>query len=304
MNMGLSFALHEITLVLFTTLAPAGSFSCCLLSAFGLVYPKYALRFDRVLWFAHGLSLLGLILSATHLGNPDNAVFVIMHAGTSPLSNEVIAAVVFYGICGVLWLFSFSSRSPQQRLFPVITFILRVGVILSGLIFIHTIAFAYNVPTIQSWSHLSVPLVLWCESIVGGCALTIFSLTRMAEADQQIEYLHTPPRSLLKYALLPSSLILVVLLIWQQLSWQPLHNGLRNLSSTFHLSFPATICAIILIMVGLLMLIAGTKRVSAIHGETLLETARLHTLPYAGLSLMFFGLFMTRFIFYFSWATQ
>ena len=90
-------ALNEITLVLFTTIAPAGVMGY-LTMALAIVLSRdeeRAAAISRYLVVPLVLAISGLIASATHLGTPANALYVITGIGRSPLSNEVVAAVAF-----------------------------------------------------------------------------------------------------------------------------------------------------------------------------------------------------------------
>ena len=90
-------ALNEITLVLFTTIAPAGVMGY-LTMALAIVLSRdeeRAAAISRYLVVPLVLAISGLIASATHLGTPANALYVITGIGRSPLSNEVVAAVAY-----------------------------------------------------------------------------------------------------------------------------------------------------------------------------------------------------------------
>ena len=106
---GLNNALGEITLVLFTTLAPSGVMAFILM---GLPLVRGGLnadvrqRIQRFLSIPLVTSMVGLVASATHLGNPANALYVFLGVGRSPLSTEVFCAVVFLALAGVYWLYS------------------------------------------------------------------------------------------------------------------------------------------------------------------------------------------------------
>ena len=65
----MDMALSEITLVLFTTIAPAGIMGCLVMAAFGLLADEQdAARASRFLVIPLVLVVSGLIASATHLG--------------------------------------------------------------------------------------------------------------------------------------------------------------------------------------------------------------------------------------------
>ncbi|MEG1517025.1 MAG: DmsC/YnfH family molybdoenzyme membrane anchor subunit [Raoultibacter sp.] len=171
---GLETALGEITLVLFTTLAPSGTVAFIIMSLVLLCAPldeAARRRINQFLCIPLVVTLVGLVASATHLGNPANALYVLLGVGRSPLSNEVFAAVFFLGLAGTYWLISF-SEAPRVRfqkgwLIPTV---------LAGLVLVSAIAFAYAADTIISWNTVYVPLSLWLNALVGGPILALASL--------------------------------------------------------------------------------------------------------------------------------
>ena len=88
MGFGFDAALDEITLVLFTTLAPSGTIAFMTMTGILL-----GARFDEGMRARMNLflciplvtSMVGLVASATHLGNPANALYGFMNVGSSPL---------------------------------------------------------------------------------------------------------------------------------------------------------------------------------------------------------------------------
>lgn len=108
-------ALNEITLVLFTSIAPAGVVGFIMMAwvAFSATDKARADAASRHLVIPLALAITGLIASATHLGTPANALYVISGIGRSPLSNEVVAAVAFLAIGGVYWIASFRDDMPK-----------------------------------------------------------------------------------------------------------------------------------------------------------------------------------------------
>ena len=179
--MGFSFAIEELPLVFFTTLAPVGAVSLIALSimvALGIFKPKTARRICQLKWIPLVLATLGLILSAAHLGTPANALYVFAGIGRSPLSNEVICTVVFLAFCGVDWLLSFAEKSHKLA-----ARILALCIVVSGVVFLYSIMFAYNVKTITTWSSVYVPLNLLLGAIVGGLILTQLVLMIAMQGD-------------------------------------------------------------------------------------------------------------------------
>lgn len=170
--MGLSYALQEITLVFFTTAAPGGIVACCFILLMNLskpeIYTQEKLR--RLLVLPYIASLWGLIASATHLGSPHNALYVLCGVGTSPLSNEVFAAVLFLGALNLYWLFSFSQKPLTGLLLT-----LKLISFFAGVLYLLGIAYAYQVATILSWRTSLVPLLLISSAFITGPALVIVS---------------------------------------------------------------------------------------------------------------------------------
>ncbi|WP_241963567.1 DmsC/YnfH family molybdoenzyme membrane anchor subunit [Gordonibacter sp. 28C] len=167
-------ALGEITLVLFTTLAPSGVVAFILMGLpllRGDLPVETRRRIDQFLSIPLVTSMVGLVASATHLGNPANALYVFLGVGRSPLSTEVFCAVVFLALAGVYWLYSFSQRprTGLQRAWMALAMV-------AGVVFVTSVAFAYSAETIVSWYTVYVPLNLWLNALVGGPLLAVVGL--------------------------------------------------------------------------------------------------------------------------------
>lgn len=213
MGTGFEFALGEISLVLFTTLAPSGAIAFVLMSlpllsarldggtcggegaqsggsgACGGAQPGGAVlpggdraRLSKLLCVPLIVAMVGLVASATHLGNPDNALYVIAGIGRSPLSTEVASAVAFLALAGVYWLLSFSQRFPLavQRVWLTLT-------ALAAAVFVWSVANAYGRETIPTWNLWEVPVALVLSSLVGGPAIALagFRAARFGAAEQR-----------------------------------------------------------------------------------------------------------------------
>lgn len=171
---GMAFALGEITLVFFTTLTPSGVVAALIMLA---VRRMRALSNDdrklieRKLYIPIIVSMVGLIASASHLGTPSNALYVLTGVGRSPLSNEVVSGVVFLALLGVYWYYSFSDR-PNETL----RLVWRICLYLTGIAFVTFIALAYSVESIISWNRGSVPVLLWLNALTGGPILALVGL--------------------------------------------------------------------------------------------------------------------------------
>ena len=163
---GFDTALGEITLVLFTTLAPSGAVAFMLMAVARLLSGAdegACRRIDKFLCIPIIVSMVGLVASATHLGNPANALYVFTSVGRSPLSTEVFCAVLFLLFAGVYWLYSFRLRPSRalQRAWLAVS--LPVGAL-----FVTSIAFAYAADTILSWNTPYAPVTLWLNALTGG----------------------------------------------------------------------------------------------------------------------------------------
>ena len=166
-------ALNEITLVLFTTIAPAGVMGY-LTMALAIVLSRDEERagaISRYLVVPLVLAISALIASATHLGTPANALYVITGIGRSPLSNEVVAAVAFLALGGVYWILSF--RDDLRRPFRVAWLAATAA---AGFVFVGYIAVAYSVPSVPTWNLPTAPLTLWLNALSSGPLVGLFGL--------------------------------------------------------------------------------------------------------------------------------
>jgi anaerobic dimethyl sulfoxide reductase subunit C (anchor subunit) len=164
----------RLALTLFTVLAPAGAIAYISMALVVLRGPERDERMKRLehyLIAPLAVCMVGLVASATHLGTPSNALYVLLGWGRSPLSNEVVAALVFLLLAGLHWLLSFSVRFP---------FLLaRIWLIITGIValrFVSMISVVYAIPTIPTWDNPLVPLSLWLLAFSTGPLLGIVSL--------------------------------------------------------------------------------------------------------------------------------
>lgn len=178
-------AWHEITLVVFTALAPSGILAC-VICALALMTPKRVgpqfdesarARLSHLVALPLAVSMVGLVASASHLGTPSNALYVLSGIGRSPLSNEVACCVLFTALMGLYWLYSFSAK---QRLWLCRIWLFII--MLVGLAAVVSISLAYSAETILTWSHWSVPVSLCCSAL-GGAPLLAFVTARLAKVN-------------------------------------------------------------------------------------------------------------------------
>lgn len=193
---GLDMAVTELTLVVFTTLAPAAAFGLVLCMAYLFFFAKNASEafvktFNTCLAFPLAIAMIGLIASATHLGNPENILYVFSGVFRSPLSNEVMCAVIFLACVGVYWLLSFSRQAHV-----LLNQVLRMCSIISGCIFIVAVAFAYSAPTIITWNLAYVPIELCLNALFAGPLIFLATIT-IAEYISKTDALEAKTKCLL-----------------------------------------------------------------------------------------------------------
>ena len=170
---GLYTAIHELPLVLFTTIAPSGAVAYAVLAALllsGRTRPEDVRRMEKVLGVPIVIVLGGLVASASHLGTPTNALYVLTRIGKSPLSNEMAAIVVFLGFASALWLYSF-AEAPNRAVKKSLLVLSLIG----SLVFLVCAGYAYSpfMSAIVTWALPTVPAGLVLTAIVGGPVLAL-----------------------------------------------------------------------------------------------------------------------------------
>ncbi len=281
---GMLTAFDEITLVLFTTLAPAGAMAYVLVALPLIVsgdrLPEEARRrLDRFLCVPVVVAMVGLVASATHLGNPANALYVITGFGRSPLSNEVVCGSVFLSAAGIFWLTSFSEGPGRIGVRGVVVAIISV----LGLVFVGVISLAYDASTILTWNTPYTPLTTWLNALSGGPLLAILTmrLARFYTAG------HKLGRALVALAALALVASVIVYGLWGSLLPE-LRNSLASAAELAPLFMPSIG---LFALLGIAALVLGFKAATW-HGEAPLW------LPITSTVLMLVAIFLMRFQFY------
>ena len=286
MGYGIQLAFNEMSLVVFTTLAPSGVVALMLMGMpllFGKVSGARAQRIDRFTGIPLVVSMVGLVMSATHLGNPDNVLYVFSRIGSSPLSNEVAAAVVFLALAGAYWLYSFARvpRAGARRA-------LMVALCCSGVAFLAFMALAYSAETIISWNTAYVPLNMILNGLVGGplIALLGFRTASFFEADRfaEIESFSKalPAMSLCGAAANAASMAL------QNAGLRFIENELSTATALVPAYSAVIVGFVVLCVIGASLCI-GSRGLSA---------KRAMVLCFVGCAFSLFGIFLTRMAFY------
>lgn len=282
MGSGFDTALSELTLVLFTTLAPSGALAFVLVALY-LVFAKIEeddrRKIDKMLILPLTVSMVGLIASSTHLGNPANALYVFLGVGRSPLSTEVFFAVIFLLLAGLYWIYSFSTRT-----IPTLQKAWLLAIATASLAFITAVAFAYSARTIVGWSSVFTPINLWLNALVGGPLLAL--LTFQLSGHKKIAET--------KYAGILCAISVAALLV-NMLSMLVQNTGLESIGNS---------CTSATTLISVYPLfIAGFVVLGLIAQILFLASIKRKTLPSLKMSilacvLVFLGIFLTRFAFY------
>ena len=290
MASGFAFALSEISLVLFTTLAPSGAVAFALMGASlhrGTLDADVRESISKLLCIPLIVTMVGLVESATHLGNPDNALYVIAGIGRSPLSTEVASAVVFLALAGVFWLLTFSRRFPlaAQRIW--------LGVAqLAAVVFVATVAFAYWQETIATWHLWEVSAALCLNSLVGGPLLALFGL-RAAKAPVS--------RASAKGLLVVEGVALaanIAVYALQCIDLAAMRNAMASVSDLAP-GFPVFVAAFaVLCAAGCALSARAGEKPADGAGSVGSGTCRLLVMSGGGCLLAFAGIFLMRFAFY------
>lgn len=143
------------------------------IAAFGLTSSRDNLAgaASRYLVIPLTLVITGLIASATHLGTPANALYVVTGIGRSPLSNEVAAVVAFLALGGIYWLAAFRDDWTTTRRRLCLTIVTIAAVVAC-----QAIAYAYAVDTVPTWNLPLMPASLWLGAIPCGVSVGLLTL--------------------------------------------------------------------------------------------------------------------------------
>lgn len=170
MEMGLA----EMPLALFSTFAPMGAGAFAVLAIAFLTTTFDAdetKRIDRMTLIPLCFAAFGFVASFFHLANPGNVFGVFAGTGTSPLSNEIVAGVVFLVAAIVYWVVAMTGKlsGGARKGFATV-------VALLGIVFAAFTGAAYMIDTIVSWNTVFVPLEMVGFALVGGGAVGVMTL--------------------------------------------------------------------------------------------------------------------------------
>ena len=164
----------ELPLALFTTLAPigAGAFIALAVAFFTTKFSDEQLKkIDRMTTIPVVVLVAGFICAFFHLASPMHAFGVFAGLGASPLSNELLAGVVFAVLAIVYWIVALAGKLDEgaRKGFAAVVAVMAV-------VFACFTGAAYMMETIASWNTPMVPVAVLGFSLLGGVSLGVLVL--------------------------------------------------------------------------------------------------------------------------------
>lgn len=164
----------ELPLALFTTLAPigAGAFIALAVAFFTTKFSDEQLKkIDRMTTIPVVVLVAGFICAFFHLASPMHAFGVFAGLGASPLSNELLAGVVFAVLAIVYWVVALAGKLGEgaRKGFAAVVAVMAV-------VFACFTGAAYMMETIASWNTPMVPVAVLGFSLLGGVSLGVLVL--------------------------------------------------------------------------------------------------------------------------------
>jgi anaerobic dimethyl sulfoxide reductase subunit C (anchor subunit) len=233
--------------------------------------------------------IIGLVASATHLGNPANALYLFRGVGRSPLSTEVFCAVLFLFFGGIYWLQTFASkpRPLLERVWLVIT-------ILSALVFLISMSLAYSTRTILSWYTAFVPVIMISNAFAAGPILAMLTLRLAGCSQDNPAYGRRKGHiGLAMFATSSAAAVLTcILTLFQARSLMQLQTAVLTGADLAVWLFAAA--AVFLICAACSGLLTGTVALGAPSSRSVTQTVRL----FVGCILSFVGILALRLAFH------
>ncbi|AJJ11435.1 DMSO reductase anchor subunit family protein [Yersinia rohdei] len=168
--------MHELPLVFFTVLGQTA------VGLFALVWLSSKLGLTTELQLKHAniigliLMMVGLVIGTLHVGQPMRAMNMLLGAGRSPMSNEILLSSLFVALaCGTVFFSVIVKNS-------VLAALCNVAAVIFGLAFAWSITQVYQLNTVPNWDTSYTSLQLWMTVLVGGGAFAILTGARQLGA--------------------------------------------------------------------------------------------------------------------------
>ncbi|GAB2664023.1 dimethyl sulfoxide reductase anchor subunit family protein [Vibrio panuliri] len=160
--------MHELSLVFFTFLAQT-AVGIVTLSTFGFLIGKVERSgHEKALWGAFVALALGGIASLTHLGQPLRALNALGAIGQSPMSNEIIATILFGGLLFAA-IVCMKFRQGSNTVKAVSLFSTFAGVVL-----VHTIPTIYTIESVTAWNNIYTTIYMVLTALIMGATIVFF----------------------------------------------------------------------------------------------------------------------------------
>jgi anaerobic dimethyl sulfoxide reductase subunit C (anchor subunit) len=118
---------------------------------------------DRALLAIGPVLVLGLVASLFHLGNPLNAYRAVANLGSSWLSREILASVLFTGVGGLFAIMQWRKFST----FAVRSVIALIAAVI-GLFAIYSMGQVYLLPLQPAWNTVATPVQFFATTLLLG----------------------------------------------------------------------------------------------------------------------------------------
>ena len=180
--LGLDFALNDICLAAFTTLAPGATLAYVVLACtllLGKLDSRLRQRIESWLIVPLAVATVGLVASATHLGTPSNALYVFRTVGSSPLATEVFSAVLFLGTSCSYWLGCIYIEGHKA-----LRSLWLLASIAAAVLFIVGTDLAYAMPTVITWDTTLAQVILPCTALACMTPLALLIYTCSGYTDK------------------------------------------------------------------------------------------------------------------------
>jgi anaerobic dimethyl sulfoxide reductase subunit C (anchor subunit) len=118
---------------------------------------------DRALLAIGPVLVLGLLASLFHLGNPLNAYRAVANLGSSWLSREILASVLFTGVGGLFAIMQWRKIST----FAIRSVIALIAAVI-GLFAVYSMGMVYLMPLQPAWNTVATPIQFFATSLLLG----------------------------------------------------------------------------------------------------------------------------------------
>ncbi len=270
-------AFAELPLALFTTLAPIGANAfiiLCIAAFAGKLNEEQLKKMDKLAIIPALVVLVGFICSMFHMANPANAIGVLSHIGSSPLSNEICVGIIFFVVMAVFVILAMAGKlneGARKGLLVVVSVLAIVFAAFCGM--------AYMMNTIISWNTPFTVIQMIGFALIGGAALGSLVL---AIAGVLEDVLKNARKVVIAVALI-GALLAVVGLIGMFITVGGLTNSTTTGAALTSGVFLPLLCSVVCIVVSLVAL--------AVQKGAVLQPAAATILAVA-------GVFVARLVFY------